>query len=491
MVFRLSRDLRHGVIEAEGTTMSERRTRTTNGGTGVKGDRAVVLGGSVAGVLAARVLAKHYRSVTVVDRDTFPEEGVHRRGVPQDRHIHALQTRGKRAIEQLFPGVTAALAAEGGVVGEWGRDSTMCFAGHRLRPVEADLDLLAASRPLLEGHLRARLGQLPNVTYLEAHGAHGLVVDAGDGRVTGVRLLPLRAGAAEETRPADLVVDATGRGSRLPRWLEDAGYGVPDDDESGLGVVYTSARFPRHASDDKHAIIVSALPPDGRRGGGAIAVEGDSWIVTLGGVQGEQAPSDLEGFRDYAATLAIPDIHELIRDREPLGDFVVMRYATGRRRRYEQLDRFPDGLVVLGDALCSFNPVYGQGMSVAAVEALALDACLEHGAGGIGTRFLAAVQTVVDDAWDLAAGGDAQYVDAGAPTPLPQRLVGRYQRRMLAVAQHDPEVSRAFREVMAMVARPPAILRPRIAARVLLGSLRARDDARTWPSGAPLDPVAR
>ncbi len=463
----------------------------TRGSSDLKRDRAVVLGGSVAGVLAARVLADHYGKVTVVDRDMFPEPGLRRRGTPQDRHIHALQTLGKRGIEQLFPGVTEELVVDGAVTGELGRDSTMCFSGHRLRPVDAGLDLLAASRPLLEGHLRARLGQLPNVTFLEGHGAHGLVLDAADGCVVGVRVLPLRDGGVEDTLRADLVVDATGRGSRLPRWLEDVGYEAPDADESGLGVTYTSARFPRHVEDDKHVIIVAAVAPEGRRGGGAIAVEGDSWVVTLGGVLGEQAPTDLDGFVDYAATLAFPDVHELIRDREPLGDFVVMRYATGRRRRYERLDRFPDGLVVLGDALCSFNPVYGQGMSIAAAEALALAACLDDTDGSIGRRFLAAVQPVVDDAWNLAAGGDAQYVDNGEPAPLPQQLVSRYQRRLIAVAEHDPEVSRAFREVMAMVARPPALLRPRIAARVLLGPLRARSGTRKQTEATSMDPVAR
>ncbi len=470
--------------------MNTRRATQTGGTADLKGDRAVVLGGSIAGVLAARVLADHYGEVTIVDRDVFPEAGLRRRGVPQDRHIHALQTLGARAIEQLFPGVTDELVADGAVVGELGRDSTMCLSGHRLRPVDADLELLSASRPLLEGHLRARLAQLPNVTFLEAHGVHGLVLDADAGRVVGVRVLAVRDGGVEDIQRADLVVDATGRGSRLPQWLEDAGCGIPDEDETGLGVSYTSARFPRYVDDDKRVIIVSAVAPEGRRGGGAIAVEGDSFVVTLGGVLGEQAPTDLEGFVEFAATLAVPDVHELIRDREPLSEFVVMRYATGRRRRYERLEGFPDSLVVLGDALCSFNPVYGQGMSVAAAEALALAACLDDGAGSIGTRFLTAVQPLVDDAWSLAAGGDARFVDDGEPAPLPQRLIGRYQRRLLAVAQHDREVSRVFREVMAMVARPPSLLRPRTAARVLLGSMRARNAERTEPTATSRDPVA-
>lgn len=437
------------------------------------GDHAVVLGGSMAGVLAARVLADRYRRVTVVERDTLPAVGMRRRGVPQDRHIHALQTRGKRAIETLFPGATEELVEQGAVIGDWGSTATMCFSGHRLRSVEAGLDLLALSRPLLEGHLRARLGHLGNVTLSAGCEVHGLAVERD--RVTGARILQRRDSGAEVVLPADLVLDATGRGSRSPRWLHELGYPVPREDETGLEVTYTSCRFPREATDERHAIIVSAVHP-GRRGGGAIAVEGDSWVVTLGGVLGERAPTDVGGFVDYAATLAIPDIHELVRGREPLSEPVLMRYPTARRRRYELLDRFPGGVVVLGDALCSFNPVYGQGMSVAAVEALALGECLDAGDDAVGQRFFAAVTDLVGDAWGMAADGDAQYTRASPPS-LPDRLAARFQRRMLETAAVDPVVARSFLEVMAMTARPTSLLRPRLVARVLAGGRRAADVA--------------
>lgn len=442
-------------------------------------DHAVVLGGSMAGVLAARVLADHYRKVTVVDRDRFPAVGMRRRGVPQDRHIHALQTLGKRTIEELFPGTTAELVDQGAVIGDWGRDATMCFSGHRLQTVEAGLDLLAGSRPLLEGHLRARLAALSGVVLLQGRGVHGLVFDPAGTRVTGVRVLRREDDSVEEVLDADLVVDATGRGSRLPRWLEAAGYAPPEVEETGLEVAYTSCRFPRLPGDEEAAILVGAVPPDCLRGGGAIAVEGDSWLVTLGGVLGEQAPTDLEGFRAYAATLPIPDLHDLVHDRDPLGDAVLMRYPTSRRRRYDRLERFPERLVVTGDALCSFNPVYGQGMSVAAVEAITLRECLDDGPGAIGPRVLAASAPVVDDAWDMAWSGDATFLpELVAQRSWPERLVARYQGRLLEAAAHDPVVSRAFREVMAMVARPPSLVRPSIAARVLSGPWRRR---RTTP----------
>lgn len=429
------------------------------------GDRAIVLGGSIAGIFAARVLADRYREVVVVDRDRFPAAGQHRTGVPQDRHIHALQTGGKRAIDRLFPGAAEELVAVGAVSGDWGRDATMSFSGSRLRNIDAGLDLLAASRPLLEGHLRDRLRTVRGIRFRERHTVRGLVPGPGDA-IAGVRLTDNEDPGSLETLPADLVVDATGRGSRLPRWLEELGYAAPAVSETGLEVAYTTARFPRLATDQRKVILVSATAPAGRRGGGAIAIEDDQWMVTMGGVLGETAPTDVEGFIAYAATLDVPDIHELIRHREPLTEPTLMRYPTARRRRYERLDRFPQGLLVVGDTLCSFNPVYGQGMSVAAAEALALADCLDGGLVGLAGRYFRAIAPVVDDAWEMAAGSDARYV-GGSGGGLAARFLGRYRARLLRAAEHDPAVSRAFREVMAMTARPASLLHPKVAVRVL------------------------
>lgn len=455
------------------------------------GDHAVVLGGSMAGVLAARALADRYRKVTVVDRDHFPSEvGMRRRGVPQDRHIHALQPSGARAIETMFPGVTQELVDQGASLGDAGRHGRWCFAGNPLRTTTTGFELLTLSRPLLEGHLRARLGRLSNVAFLDDCDVHGLILDDTATRVTGVRILRRRDGSAEEVLPAELAVDATGRGSRLPHWLEDLGYPAPDEEETGLDVTYMTCRFPRRPTDDKRIIIVSAVPPHGRRGGGAIAVEGDSWLVTLGGVLGEQAPRDIDGFVEYASTLPVDDLHDLIRDREPLGEPVLMRFPTGRRRRYDTLDRFPEGLVVAGDALCSFNPVYGQGISVAAAEAVALGECLDDGLEAIGRRFLEAISTVVGDAWSMAAAGDARYMPkVAAKQSLPERLVGRYQQRLLEAATHDPVVAHAFLGVIGMLARPPALLHPRMAARVLASSLGWRSRSPGATDAAAREPA--
>lgn len=435
------------------------------------GDHAIVLGGSIAGILAARVLADRYARVTVVDRDHFPATGEHRNGAPQARHVHALLPRGKRTIDELFPGATEDLVERGALLGVMSSDAVVYLNGSRILRTDTGLEMLSLSRTLLEGYLRERLVDLDNVTTVEGCGVHGLATDAAGERVTGVRVLRRADDSAEQIIAGDLVVDATGRGSRTPRWLDELGYRAPAEERLEVEVSYTTAMYPRTRDDDgTHQIIVGG-EADGTRGGAAIAVEDDRWTVTLAGLAGDRAPTDLDGFIAYAATLPIPDLHQLIRDREPLTEPIVMRYPASSRRHYEALERFPERLVVVGDALCSFNPVYAQGMAVAAVEAETLARCLDAGTARVGPRFFAAVTDTVDVAWEMAAGADSERVSAEGGASRRVRFIGAYLARLARVAGSDPVVAGAFLDVVAMVSHPKTLLHPRIVGRVIAGSL--------------------
>lgn len=436
-----------------------------------RSQRVVVLGGSVAGMLAARVLAPHHGRVTVVERDTFPAVGRRRKGVPQDRHVHSLHPRGQQIMERLLPGLTDELVARGAALGEFGPDTRFVF-GRPLARAFTGHAVLASSRPLLEGQIRTRVLELDNVETLEACDALGLAVD--DGRVAGVRVLRRRDGAAAELLPAEVVVDATGRQTRLPRWLEELGLTPPHEDVGELDVAYVSCRFARDPDEDDVIVnVVGATPPNGRSGGAAVAAEGDSIVVTLVGLLGEVPPTDPEELVEYAAGLCDPGIHDLIIGREPLADPVLMRIPPGRRRHYDRLDDLPEGLVPIGDALCSFNPAYGQGMSVAAVEAARLGDCLADGHDQLTARYLAAVNGILDHAWSMARGADAAFTSSHRDRrPLPVRLLGRYQRRLLAAAHEDPVVASAFLEVMGLVRPPRSLLRPAVVARVAAHAMR-------------------
>jgi 2-polyprenyl-6-methoxyphenol hydroxylase-like FAD-dependent oxidoreductase len=436
------------------------------------GDRAVVLGASMAGLLAARVLADAYGQVTVIDRDELPQTPMHRRGVPHGRHIHGLLARGQQALEELFPGFTAELVAQGVPTGDLLADTRMYLSGHRLRQAHTGLVVLSASRPVLEGHVRARLRALPNVRLVDRCDAVGLATTPDGRRVTGARVLRRAHGSAEELLGADLVVDATGRGSRTPAWLEALGYPRPPKEQVRIGLGYATRIYrQRRGALGGDLAVLQAATPQHPRTGALQVLEGGRWLLTLGGILGDHPPTDPDGFLDFARSLRFPDLYEAVRDAEPLDDPVAFRFPASVRHRYERLDRFPDGLVVMGDAVCSFNPVYGQGMSVAALEALALRRHLERGIAPQPRRFLRDLARVVDVPWDMAAGGDLVFPGVQGHRTLKIRLVSGYLARLHAAAAHDAGLASAFVRVAGLVARPESLLRPDVAVRVLWARL--------------------
>jgi 2-polyprenyl-6-methoxyphenol hydroxylase-like FAD-dependent oxidoreductase len=452
--------------------------------------RAVVLGGSLAGLLAARVLADHYDEVLVVDRDDVLAAGDEpRRGVPQSAHVHALLLGGLQAIERLLPGWTEAMRARGASVGDAVSDAAWWFPHGRLAGPEAGVDAVAASRALIEREVCRRVAAIANVHLRARTDVAGIVADA-DGRVVGARLVDRAPGSSATAVPADLVVDATGRGSRTPAWLAELGYPAPPEERADLGLTYVSRQFRAGPLDPPLTAYVVTLCPPERRSGVLQRLEGDRWILTLAGHLGESAPTDLDGFRAYARSLPLAEIAAVADTAEPIGDALTYRFPTGRWRHYERCDRLPDGLVVLGDAVCSFDPAFAQGMSSAAMQVEVLQRVLRDGGGDIGARVAAGAADVARVPWTLTTGIVRRM--PGMPRkPLPERVLDRYLSRLVRVATHDDDVAVAFLRVVNLAAPPPSLLSPRIAARVLVRG-RGRT-ARSAPSGpglpAPL-PVA-
>ena len=457
-------------------------------------DRAVVIGASIAGLLAANVLSDSYAQVTVIDRDELPGTPTHRRGVPHGRHLHALAARGQQALEELLPGLTADLVADGAPAGDLLADARFYLSGHRLRQAHSGVTLLCASRPLLEHHVRARTRILPNLRFLDRCDVVGLLTSPEDRRVTGVRILRRADGSAEELLNADLVVDASGRSSRTPGWLEALGYPPPQQEEVRIGLGYATRiyRLPAPALAGNLAMLVAATPQHPRTG--AIQrLEDDRWMLTLAGILGDYPPTDPEGFVEFARSLPFPDIWESIRDAEPLDDPVAFRFPASVRHRYERLRRFPAGLLVTGDALCSFNPIYGQGMSVAALEALTLRRHLAFGVEPQVRHWYRDLARVVDVPWQMAAGGDLLFPDVQGRRTRKIQLMGAYVTRLHAAAAHDAQLAAAFLRVAGLVSPPRSLLHPAIALRVLsprrartpLPSVADRQDDEFRPPGAP------
>jgi 2-polyprenyl-6-methoxyphenol hydroxylase-like FAD-dependent oxidoreductase len=440
-----------------------------------KMQHAIVIGASMGGLLAARALADYATKVTVLERDLFPGPRENRKGVPQGRHAHALLPSGREVLEGFFPGLTSELVAQGALTGDSALQVRRCISGYYHCQFRSGSQSLYCSRPMLESHVRARLIALPNVQIIQNCDVLGLVSTDDGQQVTGVRLNRRSTDAGEETLLADLVVDVAGRGSRSPAWLQALGYPAPEEETVQVGVGYVSRIYRRKPSDLQGALNASITPlPPNKRMGVMLAMEDDRWLVTLVGYLGDHPPTDPQGFVEFAKTLPAPDIYEVIKEAEPLSDPLPAKFPASIRRHYETLERFPAGYLVFGDAISSFNPTYGQGMTVAAMEAVALQRCLAQGNDGIAQRFFQAASRLIDIPWQITSGGDLRFAEVkGKRTPI-QPLINRYLMSFHAAARYNPALVMAFGRVANLKAAPASLLKPSVMGKVLWTNLKRR-----------------
>jgi flavin-dependent dehydrogenase len=421
--------------------------------------RALVIGFGLAGLAAARVLSDHVDEVWVADRDRLPDGAQARSGTPQARHIHNLLLRGLHELERLFPGFGAELEALGGVPIDLVRDMRFHSIWGWFPRYASDLRACVASRPLIEHVVRERVHALPKVRWLERRRAVALLGDAQ--RVRGVRFGSVEGEHGSVDIEADLVLDASGRSTHLPAWLEAlVGHATPVTEvDAQLGYATRQYRIPPNAPDWRMLLVRNPWPSP--RAGGILPLEGGRWIATLAGFSGDHPPIDDAGFRAFTRSLATPDIADALEAAEPLGEAIGYRQTANLWRHYERLPRWPLGLAALGDSACALNPLYGQGMSIAAQEAVLLRDLLErHGATlALGDRLRHALPALLAAPWAMATSEDYRYPGTrGASRSRWLGLRHRFGDAMARAAMHDRRLHYRWLRVVNLVDPPSALL---------------------------------
>jgi 2-polyprenyl-6-methoxyphenol hydroxylase-like FAD-dependent oxidoreductase len=400
--------------------------------------KAVVIGGGIAGLLAARVLTESCEDVVVLERDELADEPEYRAGVPQGRHVHGLLVRGGELLEELFPGLRAELVARGAALADAGDMRILNPLGW-LATAHTGMPLLSLSRPLLETCVRRR------VTAEVVDGVHVTGLSFRDGDVDGVLT---RDGRVD----ADLVVDASGRSSKLPAWLATAGITTPEAEVVDSGTGYAT-RIYTAPEDFPVAYAESLSAPDLSRGVAAMRVEGDRLMVTAQGAAGDHPPRDLDGYQEFLDSLRVP-ISEMLADAEPLTPVYLFARTASRRNAFENTAKWPGGLVAVGDAVCAFNPVYGQGITVAAMEALLFRQHDDFSAKGC-RAFQRKVAKTSKGTWAMSSNADRSWVETRRGG-----LLGWYLKKWQAGIVHDPDLFRRFVRVVHMVDSPASLLNP-------------------------------
>ena len=457
----------------------------------------IVIGGSLAGMCAASVLARTFDEVVVIDRDSYPDSALERGGVPQSRHPHVLLQRGRVELEGLFPGFVDRIHALGGLEMEMGYECATLRGGVWARRTRDRNPMLCASRVLIEAVVRELLRKTGKVRLIERTNAVGLEVARGDRlQVTGVKIRPLDGGA-DATIATNLVVDASGRTTRIPSWLREAGLPEPEvmivDPHTGYATRWYRADPKRRPGEWWWKSIVVDTPEEEIATTGLFPVEDNKFTVTMAGVGGKYPPSEAVSFTQKLAGLRSPIIAEEVALAQPISPVYSYRNMANRWRRYDKWKGALSGFVALGDSTCAFNPVYGQGMTSCAVGALILGEMIERrGAEDpeLPRKFFSAQAAFQSGPWGLATGADFRFSTTDGERPVLSRLLAPVFGRLWEIQRHDDVLRERIIDVINMVRPPSALFTPSSLARIALAMAKARTRGNSGSGvSAPIPPT--
>ncbi|MEQ8676376.1 MAG: FAD-binding protein [Aggregatilineales bacterium] len=426
--------------------------------------KAIIIGGGMAGLFTARVLSDFFDEVVIIERDIYPEEAIWRNGVPQERHVHTLLAKGRELLEDLYPGIDAKFEALGAPLYTWGNDTHVLTTGGKVGKVKTDVYGRGLSRTLLEYVVRCRTQRIANIQFHTNTEVRQLLVEHDS--VTGCMVQNRETGETQAIY-ADLIVDASGRYSKTSEWLADAGYPAPPETivDPKMGYATRWYQLPEEVELEIPAVLIQpGIIPDLYRGAAAAVLENRQVVITLAGMNGDYPPTEEQAFLDYARSLPDSTVANWIETLSPVSPIAGFR-AVNRLRHYGRAKYYPEHFIATGDAVCALDPIYGQGMTVALLHVNALKTLLEKSSSmeGFANRFHRKLAKVNLVPWLMAASEDRRYplTEGDKPTMF-DNLAHRYIVQLFLATPHDPVVARTLLRVLHMLQHPLYLIHPRV-----------------------------
>ncbi|MBT2216865.1 glutamate synthase [Virgibacillus dakarensis] len=440
-------------------------------------DRAIVIGGSIAGKLAAKALATSFRQVIILEAGSVWEEKTPRKRVPQTYHPHVLLKGGEKAIEELFPYFLDQLIEDGGIINNFTRDLKWHHFGFWKHRFQGELVMVQQSRPLLEWHLQQRINQITTIVTKYETKVEQLLPDDQHAKISGVKARSLQTGKEEELT-ADLVVDASGFGSRSIDWLKSFGQEVKE--EKVWIKLFYATRYFRHKGKEQDNpewcnLLISPSFPINPYGAFIQSVEGNRFSVTFSGYANELPPKTDTEFINYAKKLPVSDVVDFLDKVEPISEINIHKIPYQVRRRFD-LASMPDGFVVIGDAHCRFDPVFGQGISVAAMEALALQRLLSadgYHEKGFSKTFHKRISKIIATPWDMATTEVLRHPEIKGDRTMILPFKQWYSRKVYELSAVEPEVYIRLVKVMNLMRPSFLLFHPKVANAILFNNTKA------------------
>ncbi len=437
--------------------------------------QVIVIGGSIAGLLFARVLSDYFDKVIILERDSLTDKVTSRSGVPQDRHGHLLMAKGQQILESFFPTLKEDFRHANLPEIQWGIDTRILMSGNWMKETDLGIRTFACSRIWLENYIRRSVIGISNVQIIDQ--ARVETLTSHNGIIDGV---VYQQGKDQQTLSADLVVDASGKQSKLPDWLAALGYSTPDVTtiDPGMGYATRWYKKPADFNDGWKLFISYARPECGLyRSGAIVESEGDTWMAILGGTNGDFAPTHEEEYEQFLKSLASPKVYKYLQSAEPTSPIYGYRDTANRWRHYEKLVDFPSGIIAVGDAVSAFNPIYAQGMTVITLEAQLLAEMLAISPydtnAGFSKSYQQNISKIVQQAWRLSATADSLLPNAIGVKPNPLLILGqKYINALTEIMPKDVVISRAILNTMHMLESPLKLTHPQILIKYGLSNIR-------------------